>query len=304
MKKLIGIALAAFLVIFAVTGCAEKAETPSTETSPAPAGQAPEGMSGAITVISREEGSGTRGAFTELMGILQKDANGEEVDRTVETAEIASSTNMVMTTVQSNEKAIGYISLGSLNDTVKALTVDGAAATPDNIIAGAYPIARPFNLASMNGEFTEAAQDFIHFILSDEGQKVAVDNGYISTGSSGAYTGGGMTGSIVCAGSTSVAPLMEKVAEAYKALNPGVDIEIQATGSSAGMTAAIDGVCDIGMASRGLKDSETEKGLVPIVMAMDGIAVIVNSDSPIDNLTSEQITAVFTGEITDWAQIS
>jgi phosphate transport system substrate-binding protein len=261
-------------------------------------------MTGAITVISREEGSGTRGAFTELMGILVKDANGEEVDMTVETAEIASGTNMVMTTVQSNEKAIGYISLGSLNDTVKAVTVDGVVASADNIIAGTYPIARPFNLASMNGEFSEVAQDFINFITSEEGQKIAMENGYISTGNSGAYTGSGMKGKIVCAGSTSVAPLMEKVAEAYKALNPDVDIEIQATGSSAGMTAAIDGVCDIGMASRELKDSEIEKGLTPIVMAMDGIAVVVNSASTIDNLTSEQITAIFTGEIADWAEIS
>jgi phosphate transport system substrate-binding protein len=156
----------------------------------------------------------------------------------------------------------------------------------------------------MNGEFSEVAQDFINFITSEEGQKIAMENGYISTGNSGAYTGSGMKGKIVCAGSTSVAPLMEKVAEAYKALNPDVDIEIQATGSSAGMTAAIDGVCDIGMASRELKDSEIEKGLTPIVMAMDGIAVVVNSASTIDNLTSEQITAIFTGEIADWAEIS
>jgi phosphate transport system substrate-binding protein len=261
-------------------------------------------MTGAITVISREEGSGTRGAFIELMGIEVKDADGNNVDMTVDTAEIANSTNMVMTTVQSNPKAIGYISLGSLNDTVKAVTVDGVEATPENIIAGTYPVARPFNIASMNGEFSEVASDFIDFIMSDEGQQIAVDNGYISTGSEGSYSGSGMSGTIVCAGSTSVSPLMEKLAEAYQVMNPDVNIEIQATGSSSGMTAAIDGVCDIGMASRELKDSELEKGLVPMVIAKDGIALVVNNDNPVSNLTSEEVTAIFTGEITDWSEIA
>ena len=314
MKKIISIALVAVLMVFALAGCAEKEETtPSTEPStaatseesattseaPAAAEETTEAMTGTITVISREEGSGTRGAFIELMGIETDDG-----DMTYDMAEIASGTNQVMTTVQTNDKAIGYISLGSLNDTVKAVTVDGVVASADNIIAGTYAIARPFNIASMNGEFSEVAQDFINFIFSEEGQQIAVDNGYISTGNEGAYEGGGMSGNIVCAGSTSVSPLMEKLYEAYKEYNPDVTVEIQATGSSSGMTAAIDGVCDIGMASRELKDSEIEKGLVPMVIAMDGIAVVVNNDNSVNNLTSDEITAIFTGAITDWAEIA
>jgi phosphate transport system substrate-binding protein len=238
------------------------------------------------------------------MGIEVKDANGNAVDMTTDSAEVANSTNLVMTSVQSNPKAIGYISLGSLNDTVKAVTVDGVEATADNILNGTYVVSRPFNIASMNGEFTEVAADFVDFIMSDEGQQIVTDNGYISTGSNGAYTGSNLSGNIVCAGSTSVSPLMEKLAEAYKALNPDVDIEIQATGSSAGMTSAIDGVCDIGMSSRELKDSEIEAGLVPVVIAKDGIAVIVNGENSVDNLTSDEVTAIFTGEITDWSEIA
>ncbi len=312
MKKIIGIMLVAVMVMFAMVGCAEKAPETSTEpsattsapesTAPessAPESTEPEGMTGTISVISREEGSGTRGAFIELMGI-----ETDEGDMTYINAEIASGTNQVMTSVQANKQAIGYISLGSLNDTVKAVTVDGVVASADNIIAGDYAIARPFNIASMNGEFSEVAQDFINFIFSEEGQQIAMDNGYISTGNQGAYTGSGMSGNIVCAGSTSVSPLMEKLSEAYKAYNPDVSVEIQATGSSSGMTAAIDGVCDIGMASRELKDSEIEKGLVPQVIAMDGIAVVVNNDNAVNNLTSDEVTAIFTGEITDWSGIA
>ncbi len=322
MKKIIGILMAVLMITFIMAGCAEKETTPSTEPSAASAPEASaaaseapaaaseaegsqetEAMSGAVSVISREEGSGTRGAFIELMGIEQKDADGNKVDMTYDMAEICSGTNQVMTSVEGNVQAIGYISLGSLNDTVKAVTVDGVVASADNIVAGTYAIARPFNIASMNGAFSEVAQDFINFIFSEEGQQIAVDNGYISTGNEGAYTGSGMSGTIVCAGSTSVSPLMEKLAEAYQVYNPDVEVEIQATGSSSGMTAAIDGVCDIGMASRELKDSELEKGLEPMVIAMDGIAVVVNNDNAVNDLTSEQITAIFTGEITDWSDL-
>lgn len=290
MKKILGIGFAVVMMFALITGCATTTvdETPSPST----------GMTGTITVITREDGSGTRGAFIDLM-----DIKTDEGDMTYDMAEIANGTNLVMTTVQGNMKAIGYISLGSLNNTVKAVTVDGVEATADNISAGTYAIARPFNIASLNGEFTEVAQDFINFIMSEDGQKFATENGYISDSNTGAYTGGGMSGKVVCAGSTSVSPLMEKIAEAYQLVNPDVDIEIQATGSSSGMTAAIDGICDIGMASRELKDSEIEKGLVPLVIAMDGIAVVVNNDNSVDNLTSEQITAIYIGETTDWSDL-
>ena len=324
MKKIIGITLAALMMVFMLAGCNNAETTTSEEPSAATAYAAAteddtatedtatedaatedaEAMSGAIAVISREEGSGTRGAFIELMGIEQKDADGNKVDMTYDMAEICSGTNQVMTSVEGNVQAIGYISLGSLNDTVKAVTVDGVVASAENIIAGSYAIARPFNIASMNGAFSDVAQDFINFIFSEEGQQIASDNGYISTGNTGAYEGSGMSGNIVCAGSTSVSPLMEKLAEAYQVYNPDVDVEIQATGSSSGMTAAIDGVCDIGMASRELKDSELEAGLEPMVIAMDGIAVVVNNDNTVDNLTSDEITAIFTGEITDWSEIA
>lgn len=297
MKRIYSVLVVAALAMAILAGCG------STST-PSPTEAASEGMTGAITVISREEGSGTRGAFIELMGIEVKDADGNAVDMTADSAEIASSTNMVMTTVQSNAKAIGYISLGSLNETVKAVSVDGVEATVENINSGSYVVSRPFNIASMNGEFSEAAADFIGFIMSDEGQQIVIDSGYISEGGTGAYTSSGIEGDIVCAGSTSVSPLMEKLAEAYKTYNPDIDIEIQATGSSSGMTAAIDGVCDIGMASRELKASELQAGLVSQAIAKDGIALVVNTKNSVTNLTSDEVTAIFTGEITDWSEIA
>ncbi|NCB51915.1 MAG: phosphate ABC transporter substrate-binding protein [Clostridia bacterium] len=303
MKKIYSVLIVVALAIAILAGCGSAAGSGSAGSTPS-GEAASEAMTGAITVISREEGSGTRGAFIELMGIEVKDADGNTVDMTSDLAEVANSTNLVMTSVQSNPKAVGYISLGSLNETVKAVTVDGVEPTVDNILDGTYAIARPFNIASMNGEFSDVAADFIAYIFSDEGQQVVVVTGYISTGSTGAYTGSGMSGDIVCAGSTSVSPLMEKLAEAYMAINPDVDIEIQATGSSAGMTSAIDGTCDIGMASRELKDSELQAGLVPSVIAKDGIAVVVSNDNSVNNLTSAEITSIFTGEITDWSEIA
>jgi phosphate transport system substrate-binding protein len=318
MKKIIGITLVAVMMIFAMAGCAEKTDNPSTETSSAPASQAPasqapntseapasqapEGMTGAITVISREEGSGTRGAFIELMGVEVKDADGNKIDQTVESAEIVNSTNVVMTSVAADEQSIGYISLGSLNETVKALQIDGVDATTDNILAGTYKVARPFNIAT-KGEISDVAADFIKFIMSADGQKIVVENKYISQGDQGAYTAAGLSGKIVVAGSSSVSPLMEKLAEAYMAVNSDITVELQTSDSTTGMTSAIEGVCDIGMASRELKDSELEKGLTPTVIAMDGIAIVVNNNNSMAGLTSEQVRAIYTGEITDWSEL-
>ena len=260
------------------------------------------GASGEITVVSREDGSGTRGAFIELLGIEEKDANGEKMDMTTEDAKITNSTSVMMTTVEGDVNAIGYISLGSLNESVTAVKVDGAEATADNVAAGTYKVQRPFNIAT-NGTPSEAAQDFINFIMSKEGQAVVVDNGYIAVGDQPEYEAGNAEGKIVVAGSSSVTPVMEKLKEAYAAVNPKVEIEVQQSDSTTGMQSAIDGLCDIGMASRELKDSETEAGLTATVIAQDGIAIIVNNGSGIKELTSEQIKSIYTGEITTWEDI-
>ena len=257
-----------------------------------------------INVISREDGSGTRGAFIELFGIEQKNEAGEKIDYTTDECDITNSTSVMMTSVAGNESAIGYISLGSLNDTVKALAIDGAEASVENIKAGTYNIARPFNIATL-AEPTEAAQDFIAFIMSAEGQSVIEENGYIAVKDGAeAFAGGKVEGKIVVAGSSSVTPVMEKLAEAYMAINGNMEIELQQSDSSSGMTAARDGVCDIGMASRELKDSEIEAGLVPMTIAMDGIAVIVSLDNPATGLTSEQVRDIYMGEITDWSEVN
>lgn len=250
-----------------------------------------------ITVISREDGSGTRGAFVELFGIEE---NG--VDMTTETADITNSTSVMITGVSGNRDAIGYISMGSLSESVKAVKIDGAEASIDNVKNGEYMISRPFNIVTKDG-LSDAAADFIAFILSDEGQAVVEENGYISNGSTGAYSGTKPEGKIVVSGSSSVTPVMEKLKEAYEAINPGAAIEVQQSDSTTGVNNAIDGICDIGMASRELKDSEADKGVTSTVIALDGIAVIVNNNSSIDNLTSEQVKGIYTGEITDWSEI-
>lgn len=285
----------------ATTAATEAATTAATEAATEAAKEAAK-AEGPISVVSREDGSGTRGAFVELFKIEEKNDAGEKIDNTTEDAEITNSTSVMMTTIAGNTEGIGYISLGSLNDTVKAVKIDGAEATVDNIKSGAYKIARPFNIATKEG-LSDVAADFIKFIMSEDGQKVVEDNGYISQGNDGAYTAAGLSGKIVVAGSSSVTPVMEKLKEAYAALNPDVTVEVQQSDSTTGMTSAIEGVCDIGMASRELKDSELEAGLTPTVIAMDGIAVIVNNDSPVEELTSENVKEIFTGEITDWADV-
>lgn len=255
-----------------------------------------------ITVVSREDGSGTRGAFIELFGIEEKDASGKKVDNTTDDATITNSTEVMMTTVAGDEAAIGYTSLGALNSSIKALKVDGAEATAANVKSGTYKISRPFNIAT-KGTVSEVTQDFINYILSEDGQKIVESNGYISQGNSGAFTSNGASGKIVVAGSSSVTPVMEKLLEAYQKVNTGAKIELQGNDSTTGMTAAIDGTCDIGMASRELKDSEKSAGLTNQVIALDGIAVIVNNKNSASNITSEQVKAIFTGETTDWSNV-
>lgn len=322
MKKVLAVVLALGMAAAGMTACgssssagketaaASAAETTAAGTSEAAAAAETETAreasaakaEGPITVVSREDGSGTRGAFIELFGIEQKNDAGEKVDYTTEDAEITNSTSVMMTTIAGNTEAIGYISLGSLNDTVKAIKIDGAEPSVETIKDGSYKIARPFNIAVKDG-LSEAAEDFIKFIMSDEGQKVVEENGYISQGSEGAYTAAGLEGKVVVAGSSSVTPVMEKLKEAYVALNPKMNIEVQQNDSTTGMTSAIEGVCDVGMASRELKDSELEQGLKPTIIAMDGIAVIVNNDSPVTELSSENVKAIFTGEVTDWEDV-
>ena len=321
MKKTLAVILAMGMAVMSLTACSGKtAETTAAATeaavteaaaqTDAPATEAEKAADeavkataeGPITVVSREDGSGTRGAFIELFGIEQKNEAGEKVDYTTEDAEITNSTSVMMTTIAGNTEAIGYISLGSLNDTVKAVDIDGAEATVDNIKAGEYKIARPFNIA-VKENLSDVASDFITFIMSEDGQKVVEDNNYISQGNEGAYTAANVSGKLVVAGSSSVTPVMEKLKEAYEVLNPDVTIEVQQSDSTTGMTSAIEGVCDIGMASRDLKDSETEAGLIPTVIAMDGIAVIVNNESPVNELSSENVKAIFTGEVTEWEDV-
>ena len=280
MKKMLAILTAAILVL-GMTATAFAAST--------------------ITVISREAGSGTRSAFVELTGVEAKDADGNKVDQTDEDAIVQNGTAQVMTTVQGDVNAIGYISLGSLNDTVKAVKVEGVEATAENVAEGTYGLSRPFNIAVL-GEMNDTVKDFVAWMLGEEGQQLAADKGYVP-GEPQEYVAAPVAGKIVVGGSSSVGPLMEKLAEAYQAINPQVEIEVQVSDSTTGMKSAIEGVYDIGMASRDLKDSEVEAGLTGITLCMDGIAVIVNNESAVEDLTVEQIRQIFTGEVTDWADV-
>lgn len=282
-KKVLGLIAAAACALFLFAGCGGGGNT--------------------INVISREDGSGTRGAFIELFGIQQEE-NGEKVDKTTDSATISNSTAVVLSTVKDDTNAIGYISLGSMSDEVKAVKIDGAEATAENVKNGTYKIARPFNIATKDG-LSEVAQDFIDYILSSDGQKIIEDNGYIAIDdNAAAYSGSKPSGKITVAGSSSVTPVMEKLKEAYLKVNPNAQIEVQESDSTTGMQAAADGTCDIGMASRDLKDSEKAEGLKDQEIALDGIAVIVNKDNSVDELTSEQVKQIYTGEITSWDDIT
>ena len=285
MKKVFAVALAMTVAVGMLAGCG------SNDSAQGGAADS------AITVVSREDGSGTRGAFIELFGIEEKNDAGEKIDNTTDIAEITNSTAVMMTTVAGNDNAIGYVSLGSLNDSVKALSIDGVEASAENIKNGTYAVARPFNIAT-GKEVSEVTKDFINFILSEDGQAVVEENGYISQGNTGAFKSTEAEGKIVVAGSSSVTPVMEKLKEAYLAINPNATIEVQQSDSTTGMTSVMEG---IGMASRELKDSELAAGLTPTVIAMDGIAVVVNHNNTVDNLTSEQVKEIFTGKLTDWS---
>ena len=254
-----------------------------------------------ITIVSREDGSGTRGAFIELFGVEEKQGD-EKVDMTTEEAQITNSTSVMLTTVAGDEYAIGYVSLGSLDDSVKAVKIDGAEATAENIKNGSYKVSRPFNIATKKDLDNEVAKDFINFIMSKEGQEVVAENGYIGDDSAAAFSGSNPSGKVVVGGSSSVSPVMEKLIEAYKAVNANAEIELQTTDSTTGMTSAIDGSYDIGMASRELKDEETAE-LGSQVMATDGIAVIVNKANTTDELSSDQVKTIYTGEALTWDEV-
>ena len=292
-KKYLPFVLAGALALSVITGCGGGSED----------GSAGFDETREINVLTREDGSGTRGAFTELFGIEQKNEAGEKVDYTTDTAAVTNSTSVMMTSVAGDLYAVGYISLGSMNDSVKAIQIDGTDATIENIKNGTYRIARPFNIATKD-DLSDEARDFMDFIMSADGQAVIEENGYISVSDAAAYGGKSESGKIVIAGSSSVTPVMEKLKEAYLEKNPGVTIEIQQSDSSTGISGTIDGSCDIGMASRELTDSEREKGLTAAVIAMDGIAVIVNNDCPVNGLTSEQVADIFMGNTVNWNELS
>ncbi len=254
-----------------------------------------------INVLSREEGSGTRGAFVELFGIEKKDANGKKVDYTTDEAAVTNSTAVMLTSVASDKYAIGYISLGSLNSTVKAVKIDSADATVENIKNGSYKISRPFNIA-VKENLSAAAKDFENFILSADGQAIIEKNKYIKVEDSGAFKGAKVSGKVVVSGSSSVSPVMEKLIEAYKSVNPDVSVELQTSDSTTGVTNVINGICDIGMASRGLKDSEKAKGIKEVTIAIDGIAVVVNNENKVSDLAKDSVEKIFTGKSTKWSE--
>lgn len=282
MRKLTALFLS-LVMVFSVTACGGQSDT--------------------ITVCSREDGSGTRGAFIEIFGIEEKDAQGNKVDKTTIDAEITNSTAVMLQTVAGNRNAIGYVSLGSLSDSVTAADIDGAKATVENVKNGSYKVSRPFNIVT-NGEAKEEAADFIKFIMSAEGQAIVEGAGYISEGSTGAYEKSNVSGKVVVAGSSSVTPVMEKLAEGYKEATDGrVEVEVHMSDSSTGVTSVLEGICDIGMASRAIKDSEKEKGAEGMVIAIDGIAVIVNNNNSVKSLTSEEVKAIFKGEVTSWTEM-
>ena len=320
MKKAISILMAALLCVSVFAACGEtessssesssSTSTSSSETSSEASEESSEAesseesteggaASGPITVVSREDGSGTRGAFVELIGVEDEEGN----DMTTVDAEISNSTEVVIQSVAGNTGAIGYISLGSLDDTVKGVKIDGVEPTAENIENGSYTVSRPFNVAT-KGELTnEAAQDFMNYIMSEEGQAIVAED-YIPVADVEAFESNGASGSVTISGSSSVSPLMQKLIEGYNAVNPNVDIELQTSDSTTGMTDAINGMSDIGMASRELKQEELDAGLVNTVIATDGIAIIVNNESPIEDLTTEQVKEIYLGNVTDWSEVA
>ena len=302
MKKVIALLSITSLLVLSLAGCGGNKDA-ADNTGDTASNAAEWDDTSDITIVSREDGSGTRGAFIELFGIEEK-INDEKVDQTTEEAQITNSTSVMLTTVAKDEYAIGYVSLGALDDSVKALKIDGAEATAENIKAGTYKVSRPFNVAMKEDADNEVAKDFLNFILSKEGQEVITDNGYIPLDDVKAFEGTKPSGKAVIGGSSSVSPVMEKLIEAYKKLNPNAELELQTTDSTTGMTSTIDGSYDIGMASRELKDTELSGGLEASVIATDGIAVIVNKSNPIDDMTSEQVKNIYVGNALTWDEVT
>lgn len=292
MKKSISLLVFLTLLFTVITGCTQVNKENGEGLS----------LSETINVVSREDGSGTRGAFIEIVGILEKDANGNEIDTTYEEAIIQNGTDAIMTTVAGDKNSIGYISLGSLNDTVRSLKIEDVEATSENVQNGSYKISRPFNIA-YSGTLDPLSEDFLSFIMSSEGQSIIREEGYVEVSKDlKNYDGSTQEGIIVVAGSTSVSPVMEKLAEKYESIHSKVSIEIQSTGSSAGMQSAIEGTSDIGMASRPLKESEI-KVLTHQAIAIDGIAVIVNNDNPVESISLDGVKSIYTGKITNWDDV-
>lgn len=289
LRKVAILTMSAVLAIGCMTGCGKKNNGEFDSSND-------------ITVVSREAGSGTRGAFVELFGVEKKDENGEKVDRTTVDAITSNSTSVMMTTVAGDLYGIGYISLGSINDTVKAVKINGVEASVENIKNGSYEISRSFNIATKE-DLSDVAKDYVEYILSADGQKIIEDAGYISVSDAEAYKESDVSGKIVVAGSSSVTPVMEKLKEGYEAVNSDVEIEIQESDSTTGMTSTIEDICDIGMASRDLKDSEIEQGISGSVIAMDGIAVIVNNDSIVEDLSAQDVMNIYIGEAITWSDI-
>ncbi len=303
MKKFIALMAVATMVAGMVVGCGNSSDSADADSSSS--GSEASGdfdTSSDITIVSREDGSGTRGAFIELFGIEEKDSDGNKVDNTTEDAQITNSTSVMLTTVAGDDYAIGYVSLGSLDDSVKALKIDGAEATAENIKSGEYKVSRPFNIATKSDLDNEVAKDFIDFIMSTEGQAVVEENGYIAVDDVEDYSGSAPSGKAVVGGSSSVSPVMEKLIEAYKDVNANAEIELQTTDSTTGMTSTIDGSYDIGMASRELKDEEASE-LEATVIATDGIAVIVNKNNTVDDLSVDQVKSIYTGEALTWDDV-
>ncbi|SCJ87862.1 Phosphate-binding protein pstS precursor [uncultured Eubacterium sp.] len=290
LKKILAVCLAMVLLGSLFTACG------SDE------GEGAEASDKNIHVTSREEGSGTRGAFIELFGIEQKDENGEKMDHTIDSAEITNSTSVMMQTIAGDTDAIGYISLGSLDDSVKALKVDGVEATLDNVKSGDYKVSRPFNIVTKK-DASDAAKDFINYIMSEEGQAIVEEEGYVSQENTGAFKGKSVKGEVKISGSSSVTPLMQKLAEEYQKINKDVEISVQQSDSTTGVTDATKGVSDIGMASRALTDDETAAGVDAKAIALDGIAVIVNLENALDEIASDSVLKIYTGEITKWSEV-
>ena len=303
MKKLVAVLAVVGLTGVMMAGCGSSSAAANTDSDAVSQDQASDwDSSNDISIVSREDGSGTRGAFIELFGIEEKQGD-QKVDMTTEDAQITNNTSVMLTTVAKDDYAIGYVSLGSLDDSVKALKIDGAEATEENIKDGSYKVSRPFNIATKGDPTNEVAKDFIDYILSKDGQQVISDNGYISNDDAADYAKTAPSGKCVVGGSSSVSPVMEKLIEAYKKVNPNAEIELQTSDSTTGMTSTIEGSYDIGMASRELKDDEASE-LEATVIATDGIAVIVNKANTADELSADQVKSIYVGDVTTWDEVS